>query len=387
MADKRDLYEVLGISKNASEDEIKKAYRKMAKEHHPDLNNHSKESEDKFKEGNEAYEVLSNPEKKQRYDQYGHAGVDPSYGAGQGGYGGGYSDFGGADMGDMFGDIFSGIFGGGGSSRRANGPVRGDDLRSSVSISFDEAIFGVKKSIKYSRKESCSDCSGSGAAKGTNAETCSTCKGQGQVKRQQNTPFGAFSSVAACPNCNGTGKVIKNPCSTCRGGGRVVKERTIDVSIPAGIDNGQTINLSGQGGHGIRNGGAGDLYITLSVKPHNIFERKGTDIYCDIPITFVQAAIGCDINVPSVDKTPEKLHIPEGTQTSTVFKIKGKGVPFLNGRGRGDQHIRIVVEVPKHLSSKQKELLKEFDSIGSGKNYEKKKTFLDKVMNTFGFKE
>jgi len=393
MAEKRDFYEVLGVSKNASEDEIKKAYRKMAKLHHPDLNNHSKESESKFKQANEAYEVLSDPAKKQKYDQFGHAGVDPSYGAGQGGQGGygGFGGFGNAtevDFGDMFGDLFSGIFGGGGnSSRRANAPVRGDDLRTSILINFDEAVFGVKKQIKYSRKESCSECKGSGAAKGTSAETCSVCRGAGQVKRQQNTPFGAFSSVAPCSNCNATGKVIKNPCPTCRGGGRTVKQRNLDVTIPAGIDNGQTLNLSGQGGFGIRGGSTGDLYLTISVRPHNIFERKSTDIYCNIPITFAQSAIGCEINVPTIDKTPEKLHIPEGTQTNTVFKLKGKGVPFLNGRGRGDQYYRVSVEVPKHLSNKQKELLKEFDAIGSVKNYEKKKGFLDKVMNTFGFKE
>lgn len=383
MADKRDFYEVLGVSKGATEDEIKKAYRKLAKQHHPDLNQHSKESEEKFKEANEAYEVLSNPEKKQRYDQFGHAGVDPSYGAGGAG---GYGDFGGVDLGDMFGDIFGSMFGGGGQ-RRSNGPVRGDDLRTSVSIAFDEAIFGCKTQIKYARKENCTECSGSGAQKGTNAETCSTCRGSGQVKRQQNTPFGAFSSVTPCSTCNGTGKVIKNPCNTCRGSGRVVKERSIEVNIPSGIDNGQTINLSGQGGFGVRGGGPGDLYITVSVKPHNIFERKGYDIYCDVPLTYVQAALGCEINIPTVDKKPEKLHIPDGTQTSTVFKLKGKGVPFINGRGRGDQFVRVAVEVPKHLSSKQKDLLKEFDAIGNGKCYEKKKTFLDKVMAGFGFKE
>lgn len=389
MAEKIDYYELLGVSKNASVDEIKKAYRKKAKLYHPDLNQHDKSAEAKFKEVNEAYEVLSDPTKKQKYDQFGHAGVDPSYGAGQGGYSN-YGGFGGAtevDFGDMFGDLFSGIFGGGSSSRRANAPVRGDDLRTTISISFDEAIFGIKKQIKYSRKENCSECGGSGAAKGTSVETCSTCRGAGQVKRQQNTPFGAFSSVTSCPTCNGAGKVIKNPCPTCRGGGRVVKERNLDVNIPAGIDNGQTINLSGQGGFGIKGGPTGDLYLIISVRPHNIFERKGTDIFCDIPITYVQAALGCEINVPTVDKSPERLHIPEGTQTNTVFKLKGKGVPFLNGRGRGDQHIRVSVEVPKHLSTQQKELLKEFDAIGNGKNYEKKKSFMDKVMNTFGFKE
>lgn len=390
MADKRDYYEVLGLQKGANDVEIKKAYRKLAKQHHPDLNQNDKKSEAAFKEVNEAYEVLSDNDKRQRYDQFGQAGVDPSYGAGgttggAGGYSGYGGGFEGVDIGDMFGDIFSGMFGGGFSQRRTNAPVRGDNLEVRITVTFDEAVFGCKKQIKYSRKETCPECSGSGAAKGTSPETCSACRGNGQVKRMQHTPFGSFSSVTTCSVCGGTGKVVKTPCQTCRGSGRTVKEHSIDVSIPAGIDNGQTISLSGQGGHGTRGGGAGDLYITVTVKPHNIFERRGSDIYCDIPLTYTQAALGCELEIPTVDKKSERISVPEGTQTNSVFHIRNKGVPYINGRGRGDQHVRIVIEVPKHLSQRQKDILREFDVISGNKNYEKRKTFVDKVRETLGF--
>ena len=370
MAEKRDYYEVLGLSKGASADEIKKAYRSLAKKYHPDLNPGNAEAEVKFKEVNEAYEVLSDDTKKAKYDQFGHAGVDPSYGAGAGGYGGGYGDFN-VD----FGDIFSSFFGGGGRRQNPNAPERGEDLRYNVILNVREAALGCKKTVEYTRREKCSECGGSGAKKGTSPETCSVCGGSGQVRRQQNTMFGAFQSVTVCNNCGGTGKVIKTPCESCRGSGRMSKKIVREVDIPAGIDNGQTLRVERQGNSGLRGGIEGDLLITVSVGRDSFFTRSGNDITCVLPITFVDAALGVTVDVPIIDGGSEKLNIPEGTQNGTVLKMKGKGAVILGTSRRGDQLVTILVETPKSLSSKQKAILKEFDAVTSDKNYEKQKSF------------
>lgn len=372
MADKRDYYEVLGVSKGASDDELKKAFRKEAKKYHPDLHPGDKEAEAKFKEINEAYEVLSNPEKRQRYDQFGHAGVDPNFGAGTGGaYSGGFGDFG-----DIFSDLFGGGFGFGGGNRR-NGPKRGNDVRQVVNVTFEEAAFGCKKKINITKMENCPTCGGTGAKKGTNPETCQYCHGTGQIKTQQRTILGYMTNVTTCTHCNGTGKIIKDPCKDCRGTGKIRNTRTIEINIPAGIDDGQTMQLSGQGEPGERGGPSGDLLITVRVRRHEIFERHDNDVYLEMPISFVQAALGATLTVPTLDGVVE-YDIPEGTQSGTRFRLRGKGIPFIRGKGRGDQYVTVTVEVPKNLSSKQKELLKEFDE---DKNYKQKKSFAEKMKD------
>ncbi|MBQ2944952.1 MAG: molecular chaperone DnaJ [Clostridia bacterium] len=370
MAEKRDYYEVLGLSKGASADEIKKAYRSLAKKYHPDLNPGNAEAELKFKEVNEAYEVLSDDTKKAKYDQFGHAGVDPSYGAGAGGGYGGYGDFN-VD----FGDIFSSFFGGGGRRQNPNAPERGEDLRYNVILNVREAALGCKKTVEYTRREKCSECGGSGAKKGTSPETCSACGGSGQVRRQQNTMFGAFQTVTTCNVCGGTGRVIKTPCDSCRGSGRMSKKIVREVDIPAGIDNGQTLRVERQGNSGLRGGIEGDLLITVSVGRDSFFNRDGNDIICTLPITFIDAALGVTVDVPIIDGGSEKLNIPEGTQNGTVLRMKGKGAVILGSSRRGDQLVNIIVETPKSLNSKQKAILKEFDAITSDKNYEKQKSF------------
>ncbi len=374
MADKRDYYEVLGVSKGASDDELKKAFRKEAKKYHPDLHPGDKEAEAKFKEINEAYEVLSNPEKRQKYDQFGHAGVDSNYGAG-GGYGG--SGFG--DFGDIFSDIFGGGFGFGGSGGRRNGPRRGNDVRQVVTISFEEAAFGCKKKINITKQEDCPTCKGTGAKPGTSAETCSHCHGTGQIQTQQRTILGYMTNVTTCPHCQGSGKIIKDPCRDCRGTGKVRKTRTVEIDIPAGIDDGQTMQLSGQGEAGERGGPSGDLLITVRVRPHQMFERSGNDVYLNMPVTFVQAALGATLTVPTLDGVVE-YDIPEGTQSGTRFRLRGKGIPFIRGKNRGDQYVTVEVEVPKNLSQRQKEILREFDEE---KNYKKKKSFAEKMKELF----
>ncbi len=373
MADKRDYYEVLGVSKGASDDELKKAFRKEAKKYHPDLHPGDKEAEAKFKEINEAYEVLSNPEKRQKYDQFGHAGVDSNYGAG--GYGG--SGFG--DFGDIFSDIFGGGFGFGGSGGRRNGPRRGNDVRQVVTISFEEAAFGCKKKINITKQEDCPTCKGTGAKPGTSAETCSHCHGTGQIQTQQRTILGYMTNVTTCPHCQGSGKIIKDPCRDCRGTGKVRKTRTVEIDIPAGIDDGQTMQLSGQGEAGERGGPSGDLLITVRVRPHQMFERSGNDVYLNMPVTFVQAALGATLTVPTLDGVVE-YDIPEGTQSGTRFRLRGKGIPFIRGKNRGDQYVTVEVEVPKNLSQRQKEILREFDEE---KNYKKKKSFAEKMKELF----
>lgn len=375
MAEKRDYYEVLGVSKNASEDEIKRAYKKLARKYHPDMNPGDKEAEEKFKEVNEANEVLSNPEKKAKYDQFGFAGVDPNYGAGQGGYGsaGGF-DFG--DLGDIFGSFFGGGFGGGGR-RNPNAPQRGESIRASLSVEFTEAAFGCEKSITIDRSEQCPTCKGKGCAPGTTPEVCTQCHGTGTVTQAQRTPFGMMQSQTVCPKCRGKGQIIHQPCPDCRGAGAVRKRRTIQVNIPAGIDNGQTISLRGQGHSGKNGGPAGDLLITVMVRPHEIFRRDGTAVFCEAPITFTQAVLGGTLEIPTIDGKV-KYDIPEGTQTGTVFRLRGKGIPVLNGRGRGDQYVTVNIETPRNLNREQKEALKKFsESLGEG-NYEKHKNFFGK---------
>ena len=375
MAEKRDYYEVLGVSKNASEDEIKRAYKKLARKYHPDMNPGDKEAEEKFKEVNEANEVLSNPEKKAKYDQFGFAGVDPNYGAGQGGYGGaGGFDFG--DLGDIFGSFFGGGFGGGGR-RNPNAPQRGESIRASLSVDFTEAAFGCEKSITIDRSEQCPTCKGKGCAPGTTPEVCTQCHGTGTVTQAQRTPFGMMQSQTVCPKCRGKGQIIHQPCPDCRGAGAVRKRRTIQVNIPAGIDNGQTISLRGQGHSGKNGGPAGDLLITVMVRPHEIFRRDGTAVFCEAPITFTQAVLGGTLEIPTIDGKV-KYDIPEGTQTGTVFRLRGKGIPALNGRGRGDQYVTVNIETPRNLNREQKEALKKFsESLGEG-NYEKHKNFFGK---------
>ena len=375
MAEKRDYYEVLGIQKGASEDEIKKAYKKLARKYHPDMNPGDKEAEEKFKEVNEANEVLSDPEKKARYDQFGFAGVDPNYGAGAGGgaYGGGF-DFG--DLGDIFGSFFGGGFGGG-QRRNPNAPQRGESIRASVSVSFTEAAFGCEKSVTLERSEQCPTCKGNGCAPGTTPEICPDCHGTGTVQTRRQTPMGVFASNGPCRKCGGTGRLIHQPCPDCRGTGAVRKRKTIKVNIPAGIDHGQTISLRGQGNAGRNGGPAGDLLITVMVQPHELFRRDGVDVFCEAPITFAQAVLGAELEIPTIDGKV-KYSIPEGTQTGTVFRLKGKGIPVLNGRGRGDQYVTGTIETPRNLNKEQKEALRRFSETLGESNYEKRKSFFKK---------
>lgn len=372
MAEKRDFYEVLGVKKGASEDELKKAYRKLAKENHPDLHPGDKECEARFKEINEAYEVLSDPDKRAKYDQFGHAAFDPSQGFGGGGGFGGFEGFGG--FGDIFSDIFGGGFGfGGGGGRNPNAPRKGDNLRATVNIKFEEAAFGVKKDVFVSKIEQCHDCKGTGCAEGTTAEVCPDCKGTGTVMSTKRTPFGMVQSSEQCPKCKGRGKIIHSPCKTCRGIGSVRRQHKVSVSIPAGIDDGQTISLKGQGNAGLNGGPAGDLLITVLVQPHARFERDGASILLDQEISFSQAALGAEVEVPTLDGKV-KLNIPEGTQSGTTFRLKGKGVPFLRNGGRGDQFVTVNVTVPRSMTSTQKNALRRYAET-MGETVEQKNIF------------
>ena len=371
---KRDYYEVLGVQKGATDAEIKKAYRKMAKENHPDLHPGDKDAEARFKEINEAYEVLSDSEKKARYDQFGFAGVDPSYGGG--GYGGGFDgsfDFG--DLGGIFGSFFGGGFGGGGRAR--SGPQRGESLRTRLTITFEEAAFGCEKEVSIDRVEQCETCKGTGAAPGTSPETCPACGGSGQVQQRRQTPMGVFATTGPCPRCGGTGKIIASPCKDCGGSGQVRRRKTLKVTIPAGIDNGQIISLRGQGSAGKNGGPAGDLQIVITVQPHQLFRRDGADVYCNAPITFTQAVLGGEMEIPTIDGKV-KYDIPEGTQTGSTFRLKGKGIPNVNGRGRGDQFVTVYIETPRNLNREQKEALKKFSSTLKENNYEERKSFFKK---------
>lgn len=383
--EKRDYYEVLGVSKGAGDDELKKAYRQLAKKYHPDLNPGDKTAEQKFKEVNEAYEVLSDKQKRARYDQFGHAGVDPNYGAGAGGaYGGGFGGFGDfGDLGDIFSDFFGGAFGG--SSRRAspNAPRRGSDLHTSCTIGFFDACKGVKQKINVTRQENCPDCHGSGAAPGKEPQSCPECGGSGQVRVTQRTPLGSISTTRTCQRCGGRGKIITDPCKKCGGSGTVRSTRTIEVNIPAGIDDGQTLAVRGQGDAGINGGPSGDLNVTINVRPDALFKRDGFDIWCEMPLTYAQAVFGDELTVPTIDGKV-KYTIPEGTQPGTVFRLRGKGVPNLNGRGRGDQYVEVTVEVPKGLNKAQKEALRQYDSLmNDEKQYEKRKGFFEKLKQMF----
>jgi len=373
MADKRDYYEVLGVQKNAQDAEIKKAYRTLAKKYHPDMNPGDKEAEAKFKEVNEAYAVLSDADKRQKYDTYGHDAFDPTSGAGQGF--GGFGDFG-FDM----GDIFSSFFGGGASSRRQNnGPVPGDDVGARVTLTFEEAVFGCKKDVSYRRTQRCAECNGSGAAKGTDAKTCTKCNGSGRIRVQRRTALGMMQTENVCDMCAGKGKIIETPCKTCRGRGTVEVTKTLEVSIPAGINNGQQISLRGQGSDGLRGGPAGDLYITVAVKASNVFERDGYDLYCEVPITFPEAALGAEIDIPTLEGK-EKYTIPEGTQTGTTFTLRGRGVQYVNSNRKGDLVFTAVIEVPKNLTASQKEKLRDFATECGIGHYQKKEKFFKKLF-------
>ena len=379
MADnKRDYYEVLGVQKGASDDEIKKAYRVLAKKYHPDMNPGDKEAEAKFKEANEAYDVLSDSEKRAKYDQFGHAAFDPSMGGGGSGFGG----FGGMDF--DFGDIFSSFFGGGGggSSRSSrNMPVEGDDVMARVTITFDEAVFGCKKEITFARIEECPECDATGAAKGTKPETCQTCHGTGRVTVQQQTMLGYMQTQRACSACRGSGKIIKTPCKNCNGKGYIKVNKTLAVTIPAGIDSMQRIILRGQGSAGRNGGSAGDLIIEVRVKEHNIFTRERNNIYCEIPISFSEAALGAEIDIPILGDKTEKYTIPEGTQTGTSFTLKGKGIPDVNSKRKGDLIFTVSVETPKNLTAEQKKRLTEFSKSLGENNTGKRTSFFKKLFN------
>ena len=382
MADqnKRDYYEVLGVEKNASEAEIKKAYRKLAMKYHPDQNPGDKTAEEKFKEVNEAYEVLSDADKKARYDQYGFAGVDPNFnpaaGAGFGGFGGGGFGFG--DLSDIFGDFFGG--GGGGASARRNAPSKGQNVVVEIDLSFEEAAFGCEREITYSRIEGCPSCHGSGCRDGAQPETCSYCGGSGTVRTQQNFMGMTMQSNQQCPKCGGTGKIIKEPCTTCKGKGKVRRSKTLRVKVPAGIDNGQSFRVRYEGNAGSNGGPNGDVLVTVAVRKHPIFTRDGANVLCEMPITFTQAALGATIEVPTLDGKV-RYGIPEGTQTGTTFRLRGKGIPYVGYKTRGDQYVTVVVETPTHLSREQKELLKKLEDCSGEESQPKKKSFFEKLRD------
>lgn len=386
----KDYYKILGVGREASKDEISKAFKKLARQYHPDLNPGNKEAEEKFKEVNEANDVLSDPQKRQRYDQFGFAGVDPNYaaanGGGAGGFGGG---FGGVDLGDIFGDIFGGGFGGGfsgfgggSSTRTANAPRKGHDIQASVILTFEEAAHGCSKKITINRQDTCPDCGGTGAAKGTSPETCPDCGGRGYVVTQQRTPFGVMQSQQPCSHCGGRGTIIRNPCKTCRGTGKTAARKSLEINIPAGIDDDQNIALRGQGDAGSNGGPAGDVIVHVTVKADPMFERDGYDVTIHVPITFSQAVLGDDVEVPTVDGRIVQ-HIPEGTQSGTKFRLRGQGIQYLNGRGRGDQYVIVDVEIPKKVTRAQREALKAFEDSMKEDNYEKRKGFFKNLRDRF----
>ena len=373
MADKRDYYEVLGLDKNASDDDIKHAYRTLAKKYHPDMNPGDAEAEKHFKEVNEAYEVLSDPDKRAKYDQYGHAGFDQTYGGGGYQYGGAGFDF---DLGSIFGDLFGGSFGGRSGGQRQTG---GKSVYQRVYLTFEEAAFGCRKEITYPRIERCPDCDGSGAVKGTYPITCTKCGGRGTITTSQRTMFGVMQQQTTCPDCGGRGKTVPTPCPNCKGKGFIRINKKVEVNIPAGIDDGQQLTVRGQGNVSTNGGVTGDLIIEASVKPHSVFIRENYNIICEIPITFAEAALGAEIDVPSLEGNI-KYNIPEGTQSGTSFKLAGKGIKYVNANKRGDLIFTVIVETPKNLNEKQKQLLREF-GISCGKNnFKSKQKFFDKIF-------
>ena len=378
MADKRDYYDVLGVGKDAGDGEIKKAYRKLAKKYHPDMNQNGDEADHMFKEASEAYEILSDGQKRQQYDQFGHAAF--SQGGGGGGFQGGFGD-----MGDMFGDIFGDMFGGGGSRRRANAPTKGANIQAGVTLTFEEAVFGCDKEIQVTVSESCETCDGSGAKPGTSKETCKTCNGQGQVRYNQQTLFGTVQSVRTCNHCGGTGQIIKERCNECHGTGSQKKRKKLSVNIPAGIDHGQSMRLRGKGEPGTNGGPKGDVILQVSVKPHEFLERRGEDILYTLPLSFAQAALGINVSVPTIDGNVS-YDIKAGTQTGTKFRLRSKGVPHLNNsRHRGDQYITVNIVTPSNLTKRQKELFEELADIADDNVTEskKKKGIFDKIKDSF----
>ena len=394
MADKRDYYEVLGVSKTASDSELKSAYRKLAKKYHPDVNPGDKEAEAKFKEATEAYSVLSDAEKRRQYDQFGHAAFEQG-GGGAGGFGG--FDFNGADMGDIFGDIFGDLFGGGGRRRTNNGPMKGANLRARVNITFEEAVFGCDKELEIVLKDECTTCHGTGAKPGTQPTTCPKCHGEGQIVYTQQSMFGMVRNVQTCPDCNGSGKIIKEKCTSCRGTGYTSSRKKIQVSIPAGIDNGQSVRIREKGEPGVNGGPRGDLLVEVVVSRHPIFQRQDMHIFSTVPISFAQAALGADVKIKTVDGDVIYTVKP-GTKTGTKVRLKGKGVPSIRSASiRGDHYVTLVIQTPEHLSAEAKEALRKFDELSgntlhtpessepkdSAKGGKKKKGFMDKVKEAF----
>ncbi len=376
---KRDYYEVLGVEKTASDAELKKAYRKLAMKYHPDQNPGDKAAEERFKEVNEAYEVLSDPEKKARYDQYGFAGVDPNFNPG---FTGGGEGFGFGDLGDIFGDFFSGFgFGGGGSARR-NAPQKGQNIMAQLEITFEEAAFGTEKEITVPVVEDCAKCHGTGCADGAAPETCSTCHGTGTVRTTRQTAFGTFTQQTACPKCGGAGTIIQKPCTTCKGKGKVRRNKKLSVQIPAGIDDGQSVRIRGEGNVGSHGGPRGDLLVTVAVQKHKLFRRDGANVLCEMPISFTQAALGADIEVPTLDGKV-RYHVPEGTQTGTTFRLKGRGMYYVGYKTRGDQYVTVVVETPTNLTKEQKELLRKLESTAGDDAQPKRRGFFEKLKDGF----
>jgi len=377
LPEKRDYYEVLGVDRSTGDADLKKAYRKLAKQYHPDINPGNQEAESKFKEINEAYEVLSDPQKRQQYDKFGHAGMNGT------GFEG-FSGFGGFDFGveDIFESFFGGSAFGRGTRNQKAGPRRGSDMKYSLNISFNEAAFGVNKEIRINRMQVCSACNGSGAKAGTSPQTCRHCNGTGQVRHVQATPFGQMVNMRTCDVCRGEGTIITNPCEDCHGSGRKQKSTTLNIDIPAGIDNGQTISLRGEGEPGVKGGSAGDLYVNIRVQPHPIFTRDGYNVVCEVPITFTQAALGVEMDIPTLEGTM-KYSIPEGTQTGTVFRLRNKGIKHLRSNSRGDQFVKVNVEVPTKLNVKQREILRQFAEISGDDSFEQRKNFFNKMKDLF----